>query len=92
MSLARVTINHPTGLHARPAIKFTKLAKSFSEAEIKLRGGPEADWVDAKSIVKVMALKLACGTVMEIEADGAQAETALEALSALVEDNFGETV
>lgn len=92
MSLERVTITHPTGLHARPAIKFTKLAKTFSEAEIKLRGNPEGDWVDAKSIVKVMGLKLACGTVMEIDAEGAQAETALEALRALVEDNFGEAV
>ncbi len=52
-----VTITHPIGLHARPAVKLTKLAKSFA-AEIRLRGLPDGEWVDAKSIVKVMALKL----------------------------------
>lgn len=92
MSLVSVTIDHPTGLHARPAIKFTKLAKTFSEADIKLRGAPDGDWVDAKSIVKVMGLKLACGTVLEIEATGGQADAALEALRGLVENNFDEAV
>jgi len=91
MSTASVTITHPTGLHARPAIKFTKLAKTFGEAEIKVRGAPAGNWVDAKSIVKVMGLKLGCGTVLEIDAAGAEADAAVSALRGLVEDNFGET-
>ena len=37
-----VVITHPTGLHARPAVKFTKLAKTFA-AEIRLRGVPDGD-------------------------------------------------
>ena len=36
-----VVITHPTGLHARPAVKFTKLAKTFP-AEIRLRRAPTA--------------------------------------------------
>lgn len=86
---ATVTITHPVGLHARPAVKLTKLAKSFA-AEIRLRGSPNGEWVDAKSIVKVMGLKLRTGAVLELEAKGEAAAPALAALSALVERNFDE--
>jgi phosphocarrier protein len=85
----RVTITHPTGLHARPAVKFTKLAKTFP-AVIRVRGAPDAAWVDAKSIVKVMALKLRSGAVLELEAEGADADAALRALRGLVERGFDE--
>jgi phosphocarrier protein HPr len=84
-----VTITHPVGLHARPAVKLTKLAKSFA-AEIRLRGAPDGEWVDAKSIVKVMGLKLRTGTVLEMEAKGDAAAPALAALQSLVERNFDE--
>ena len=86
---ATVTITHPVGLHARPAVKLTKLAKSFA-AEIRLRGSPTGEWVDAKSIVKVMALKLRTGSVLEMEAKGEAAGPALAALQSLVERNFDE--
>lgn len=85
----RLTISHPTGLHARPAVKLTKLAKSF-DAGIRLRGLPDGDWVDAKSIVKVMALKLKTGTEVEIEALGTTAEAAIAGISDLVARNFDE--
>jgi len=84
-----VRITHPVGLHARPAVKFTKLAKTF-DAVIRVRGAPEAAWIDAKSIVKVMAMKLRTGTVLELEAEGDAAQNAVEALRSLVERNFDE--
>jgi len=83
-----VTITHPVGLHARPAVKLTKLAKSFPAA-IRIRGA-EGAWVDAKSIVKVMALKLKSGTVLEFEAEGDEAAVAVDALRSLVERDFDE--
>ncbi len=82
-------ITHPTGLHARPAVKLTKLAKTF-DAAIRLRGLPAGDWVDAKSIVKVMGLKLKTGTEVEILAEGGDAEAAIDALGGLVTRNFDE--
>ena len=85
-----VVITHPTGLHARPAVKFTKLAKTFP-AEIRLRRVPDGVWVDAKSVVKVMGLKFRTGTMVELEAEGEAAEAALEELRALVERDFDET-
>jgi phosphocarrier protein len=86
---ATVTITHPIGLHARPAVKLTRLAKSFA-AEIRLRGSPDGEWVDAKSIVKVMGLKLRTGTVLEMQAKGEAAAPALAALQSLIERDFDE--
>ena len=51
-----VVITHDVGLHARPSVKLTKLAKGFSST-IEIAGAPDGPWIDAKSIVKVMAMK-----------------------------------
>lgn len=75
------------GLHARAAAKFVKLAGGFV-AEIKVRRGEQE--VDGKSIMGIMMLAAAKGSVIEIEAQGGDAETALSALVALVENRFGE--
>lgn len=87
---AEVRITHPTGLHARPAVKFTKLAKAYPDASIRLRAVPAGAWIDAKSIVKVMALKARTGVELELEAEGEGAEAAVADLKALVERNFDE--
>jgi phosphocarrier protein len=86
---ATVTITHPTGLHARPAVKLTRLAKTFP-ASIRLRRSPDGDWVDAKSIVRVMGLKFRTGTVVELEAEGETAATAIEEIRGLVQRDFDE--
>ena len=67
---ASARITHAVGLHARPSVKLTKLAKGF-ESEIRLRGGEAGAWVNAKSIVKVMALKAPANTTLVFEAEGA---------------------
>jgi phosphocarrier protein len=88
---AAIEITNPTGLHARPAVKLTKLAKTFADASIQValaEGGP---WIDAKSVVKIMALKAARGAVLHIRAGGAQAAEALAALTALVRRDFDES-
>ncbi|MCB1972251.1 MAG: PTS-dependent dihydroxyacetone kinase phosphotransferase subunit DhaM [Geminicoccaceae bacterium] len=84
-----VTITHKVGLHARPAVAFTKLAKSF-DADIRLRALPDGQSVDAGSIVKVMGLKLKTGAVIEIEAHGTDAREAVEAMAGLVARDFDE--
>ena len=87
--IRQIKITHPVGLHARPAVKFTKLAKTFT-ADISIRGLPEGKFADAKSVAKVMGLKLKSGRDIEISADGSDAENALRALGGLVERNFDE--
>ncbi|HEY9012638.1 MAG TPA: HPr family phosphocarrier protein [Devosia sp.] len=86
---ARVLINHDVGLHARPSVKLTKLAKGFG-ARVHLALAAEGPWIDAKSIVKVMATKAPKGAILFLRAEGVDARAAVEALVALVERDFDE--
>jgi phosphocarrier protein HPr len=86
---AQVTVNHDVGLHARPSVKFTKLAKTFA-ARVEIALSADGPWFDAKSIVKVMAAKAPKGTVLYLRATGEGAEQAIGALVELVERNFDE--
>jgi phosphocarrier protein HPr len=86
---ASVLITHEVGLHARPSVKLTKLAKTFA-ARVDLALGPDGPWFDAKSIVKVMAAKAPKGTTLYLRAEGAAAAEAVDALKALVERDFDE--
>ena len=86
---AQVLITHDVGLHARPSVKLTKLAKGFG-ARIVLALAEEGPWVDAKSIVKVMATKAPKGSTLYLRAEGDDAEDAIEALVGLVERDFDE--
>ncbi len=86
---ANVTITHEVGLHARPSVKFTKLAKTFA-AQVEIALSPQGPWFDAKSIVKVMATKAPKGTVLHLRAEGESAGAAIEALVGLVERDFDE--
>jgi phosphocarrier protein HPr len=91
MSEARAThsalLTNAIGLHARPSVKLTKLAKTFaSQIEVGLtESGP---WVDAKSIVKVMAIKAAKGATLHFRAQGPDAQEAIVALRELVALDF----
>ena len=51
-----VQLIHAAGMHARPAVKLTKLAKKF-QAQISIRASDAAEWTNAESIAKVMALR-----------------------------------
>ena len=84
-----ILITHQVGLHARPSVKLTKLAKSF-DADIRVRGEGTEDWVDAKSIVRVMGLKLREGSTVHFRALGADAPAAIDALVGLVKRDFDE--
>ncbi len=84
-----VLLTHPVGLHARPSVKLTKLAKTF-RASIELSAGPEGPWIDAKSIVKIMAAKVPRGARLRIRATGDDASEAVAALIGLVERDFDE--
>ncbi len=86
---ATVLITHEVGLHARPSVKFTKLAKSFA-AEVEIALAANGPWFDAKSIVKVMAARAPKGTMLHIRASGDGADDAARALAELVRRDFDE--
>jgi phosphocarrier protein HPr len=84
-----VVVRDPTGLHARPAVKLTKLAKRF-EATVRVRSAANGAWVNAKSPTGMMKLKARRGETLAFAADGTDAVEAVAALVALVERNFDE--
>lgn len=87
MMQASVLLAHDVGLHARPSVKLTKLAKTFA-AEVELATAREGPWIDAKSIVKVMATKAPKDTVLHFRAEGVDASIAVAALIGLVKRDF----
>lgn len=86
---AAAALPNAAGLHARPAVKLTQLAKAHA-ATVELALAPEGPWTDAKSPVKMMRLKAGKGTLLHMRTRGPDAEAALAALLALVHDGFGE--
>ncbi len=87
MIRSSITISNKLGLHARASAKLTKLAGGFA-CDIHLtRNGRR---VNAKSIMGVMMLAAGLGSVVEIEAEGANEQEAVTALRSLVESKFGE--
>ena len=83
-----VLLTHAVGLHARPSVKLTKLAKTFA-AEIELCAADDT-WINAKSIVKVMATKVPTNTMLQFRARGADAKPAVDALVDRVARDFDE--
>lgn len=82
-----VEIVNKLGMHARAAAKFVTLASRFQSDIVVRRGDRE---VNAKSIMGVMMLAAAKGAVIEIRAQGEDAEEALEELVGLVNKRFDE--
>lgn len=82
-------LENAVGLHARPSVKLTQLAKSFP-ASIELAVSPGGPWSDAKSPVKVMRVKAPKGTTLFFRVSGDDAEAALAGVIDLVRSRFGE--
>jgi phosphocarrier protein HPr len=86
----KVRLVHAVGMHARPAVKLTKLAKRF-QAQISIRACEGADWINAKSVAKVMALRAPHDSLIEVKAFGEDAEAAVAALVDLIAADFPDT-
>lgn len=82
-----LTIVNKRGLHARAAAKFVQTAERF-DADITVTR--DATTVGGTSIMGLMMLAAAPGSVITVTADGADADAALEALADLVAGYFGE--
>ena len=87
MPRREIEITNKLGLHARASAKLTQVASRHG-CEVWLeRNGRR---INAKSIMGVMMLAAAKGTTTAIETEGADADQAMSALVALIEDKFGE--
>ncbi|CAG0951878.1 HPr family phosphocarrier protein [Geobacter sp.] len=81
------TIVNKLGLHARASALFVKTASRF-RADIKIeREGIE---VNGKSIMGIMMLAAAKGTVIKVKIEGEDEAEAMAALGELITNGFGE--
>lgn len=88
MTISRdITIINRLGLHARAAARFVNLATQYAATIEVERNGQR---VNGKSIMGVMMLAAAQGSSIKLHADGDDAEDALNALSELIAQRFGE--
>lgn len=86
---ASTVLMNAIGLHARPSVQLTRLAKEF-DADIALALTQDGPWADAKSIVKIMRLRAPQGARLYFKASGADASRAVASLVELVSCHFGE--
>jgi phosphocarrier protein HPr len=87
MQQREIEIANKLGLHARASAKLTQLAGQFTAEVWISRDGRK---VNAKSIMGVMMLAAAKGSVVTIETEGPDEAQAMTALVDLINDKFGE--
>jgi len=89
MTSRTVTVMNQLGMHARAAAKFVHLAAQFQSRVVVSRQGRE---VEGKSIMGLLLLAAARGTMVTIMADGTDEDRAVDALTDLVAGGFGEDI
>ncbi len=82
-----IEIINKLGLHARASTKLTQTASQFTSEIFIERNGRR---VNAKSIMGVMMLAASKGSIVTLEANGADEAKAMEALLGLINNRFGE--
>jgi phosphocarrier protein HPr len=80
-----VVVKNNLGLHLRPIATLVKLAQQFRSRIDVIREGRR---VPATSIVELMTLGAAHGTQLTLEAEGEDAQEAINALADLIEIGF----
>jgi phosphocarrier protein len=84
------TVVNKTGLHARPGSDFVHAAAKFSSKITIRRLDEEDDPVNAKSIAFVLSLGIGRGVEVELAAEGADEQQAVDALIEMINGGFGD--
>ncbi len=85
--IRRMTIANERGLHARASGALSQLCETFQADAIVRFDGEEAD---ARSIMDLLTLAATQGSVIEVEANGEDAEAMVDAMESLITGKFGE--
>ena len=80
-----IVLGDDTVLHVRPATTFVKAAMEFQSDIFVTRDGQK---VNGKSVMELLTLAAGSGHVLLLEAEGPDAQNAVDTLSALVEGGF----
>lgn len=83
----QITISNKLGLHARAATKLAILATEFDATITLIQGEKQAS---AASVLGLLMLESGIGKIITVEAQGRDAEKALEAVCKLINDKFDE--
>jgi phosphocarrier protein HPr len=86
---AQATLRNRHGLHARPAQLFVQTANAYA-SKLSVGRTDSAERVDGKSIMGMMMLAAETGTVLELHAEGPDAEQQVRAIVDLIDAGFGE--
>jgi phosphocarrier protein HPr len=87
MPVTEIEIINKLGLHARASAKLSQLAAQFPCEVLLSRNGRQ---INAKSIMGVMMLAAGIGSTVTLETVGDQADEAMQALTELMNNRFGE--
>ena len=87
MPVAQIEIINKLGLHARASAKLSQLAAQYPCEILLSRNGRQ---INAKSIMGVMMLEAGIGSTVTLETVGDQADEAMQALTELINNRFGE--
>ena len=82
-----LTISNARGLHARASAKFVQCVEGF-DADVRV--SREGQTVGGTSIMGLMMLAASQGCSIKVSAKGADAQAAMDAIEALINDKFGE--
>lgn len=82
---AEVLVANPQGMHLRPATEFARMVQSTGCAVRVKAGDAEAD---GASVLELAMMAVGAGTTLVITAEGANCETAVASLVALVRNDF----
>lgn len=88
MASRRFTLVNKYGLHARACAKLLNTAGQFESRIVVVKGEQEAP---AQSLTRLLMLAAGPGTELTVHAEGQDADAALAALGALIENRFEET-
>ena len=88
MPIAEIQIVNKLGLHASASATLSQLAAQFPCEILLSRNGRQ---INAKSIMGVMMLAAGIGSSVTLETVGDQADEAMQALTALINNRFGES-
>ena len=87
MRTEEVEVVNRLGIHARPAAQIVKAASLY---DCSLTLTVEKDSVNAKSIMGVMTLAACKGSIIEVTADGEDENEALQSITEIIRNGFGE--
>ncbi len=85
-----IVVRHRHGLHAGPADQFVRKANEFQSVIDVSNLTRNSKAVNAKSILGILSIGVRSGDSIQISARGLDEEDAVEALSNLVQLNFGD--